>query len=121
MTHPIKSPRKLIEVALPLDDINEAAASELYADNPHKLGRTLEALNVLDYARAIMHASLARKASSLHLSFYRTDYTDMDPPEWNKFITIRMEEGKVKVGELPLDYWGDYARNYKASCQLELR
>lgn len=28
MTHPIKSPRKLIEVALPLDAINEAAARE---------------------------------------------------------------------------------------------
>ena len=28
MTHPIKSPKKLIEVALPLDDINEAAARE---------------------------------------------------------------------------------------------
>jgi hypothetical protein len=28
MTHPIKSPRKLIEVALPLDAINEASARE---------------------------------------------------------------------------------------------
>ena len=28
MTHPIKSPRKLIEVALPLDAINVAAARE---------------------------------------------------------------------------------------------
>ncbi|MCX6012480.1 MAG: FAD-dependent oxidoreductase [Chloroflexi bacterium] len=101
-----------------LEDLNEAAASELYANNPHKLGRTLEALNVLDYAQAIMHASLARKASSLHLSFYRTDYPEIDPPEWNKFITIRLENEQVKVGELPLDYWGDYARNYKVSCQL---
>jgi hypothetical protein len=100
-----------------LDDLNEAAASELYATNPHKLGRTLEALNVLDYAEAIMHASLARKASSLHLSFYRTDYPLMDPPEWNKFVTVRLADGKVKAGELPLEYWGDYAKNYEAHCR----
>ena len=28
MTYPVKSPRKLIEVALPLDAINKAAATE---------------------------------------------------------------------------------------------
>ena len=26
----------------------------------------------------------------------------MDPPEWKKFITLKLVNGKVKVGELPL-------------------
>ena len=29
----------------------------------------------------------------------------MDPPEWNKFITVRQENGTVKAGELPFNYW----------------
>jgi putative DNA methylase len=35
MTHPIKTPKKLIEVALPLDDINAAAAREKSIRHSH--------------------------------------------------------------------------------------
>ena len=38
-TYPVKSPRKLIEVALPLDKINEAAAREKSIRHGHS--RTL--------------------------------------------------------------------------------
>ncbi len=38
----------------------------------------------------------------------------MDPPEWKKFITLKLADGKVKIGELPLTYWGDLKKNYEA-------
>ena len=50
---------------------------------------------------------------SRHLSFQRIDYPQMDPPEWNKWITLRLENGKVSVGELPLAYWGNAKENYE--------
>ncbi|GAH23734.1 unnamed protein product, partial [marine sediment metagenome] len=63
-------------------------------------------------------------ASSLTLDFKRIDYPEMDPPEWNKFVTTRLEDGEVKVGELPFNYWllppnaPTYQENYKRHCGL---
>jgi hypothetical protein len=48
----------------------------------------------------------------------------MDPPEWEKFVTTRLENGEVKVGELPFNYWllspnaPSYEENYQAHCGL---
>ena len=42
----------------------------------------------------------------------------MDPPEWQKWVTIRDDGGDVKVGELPLDYYGDMEMNYRDHCGL---
>jgi succinate dehydrogenase/fumarate reductase flavoprotein subunit len=67
----------------------------------------------------VMHASLARKASSTFLSFQRLDYPDVDPPEWHKFIPIRLEDNEVRVRDLPLDYYlkppyaSSFEENYK--------
>ena len=107
-----------------LNSIRESEASTAYARNPHELARTLECLTRLNVGEAIMHASLARKASSMPLDFKRLDYPEMDPPEWNKFVTIRLENGNVKVGELPLNYWllppnaPTYEENYKKHSSL---
>jgi succinate dehydrogenase/fumarate reductase flavoprotein subunit len=107
-----------------LDSIRESEASRAYARNPHELVRTLECLVRLTVGETIMHASLARKASSLPLDFKRIDYPQMDPPEWEKFVTTRLENGEVKVGELPFNYWlllpnaPTYEENYKAHCGL---
>ena len=76
--------------------------------------RSLEDLSILTFSRIIIHGSLARRASSRFLNFYRIDYPELDPPEWNKFITLRLEGDKVEVGELPLAYWGDLKENYEA-------
>ena len=97
-----------------LKEIEEKWVPRLYALDPHKLMRSLEDLSILTYAQIILHASLARKASSRFLDFYRIDYPALDPPEWNKFITVRLENDKVKVGEAPLDYWGNLKENYEA-------
>jgi succinate dehydrogenase/fumarate reductase flavoprotein subunit len=97
-----------------LKDIEETQVPRLYALDPHKLMRSLEDLSILTCAQIITHASLARKASSNYLGFRRIDYPEVDPPEWNKFVTVRLEEGKVKSELLPLDYWGDLKENYEA-------
>jgi succinate dehydrogenase/fumarate reductase flavoprotein subunit len=105
----------LFNIALDsLKEIEEKWVPKLYALDPHKLMRSLEDLSILTYAQIILHASLARKASSRFLDFYRIDYPTLDPPEWSKFITVSLENDKVKVGEVPLTYWGNLKEEYEA-------
>lgn len=65
-----------------LTSIEESELFALHARNPHELMRCLEVGVRLEVGRAIMHASLARKASSQALGFRRLDYPQVDPPEW---------------------------------------
>ena len=97
-----------------LEDIEKNWVPKLYALDPHKLMRSLEDLSLLTFSQLIIHASLARKASSQRLNFQRIDYPQMDPPEWKKWITLKLENGNVKVGELPQDYWGNLKENWEA-------
>jgi succinate dehydrogenase/fumarate reductase flavoprotein subunit len=107
-----------------LNSIRESEASMAYARNPHELARTLENFTHLTVSEIVMHASLARQASSMELEFKRIDYPKMDPPEWQKYITLRQEKGEVKVGERPLKYWllppnaPTYEENYNKHCGL---
>lgn len=108
-----------------LKSIQESEAARTYVRNPHELGRYLECLSRVTISEMIIHASLARKASSRPLDFNRIDYPEIDPPEWNKFITTRQENGEVKVGELPSNYWvlppyaPTHRENYEAHCELD--
>jgi len=97
-----------------LKEIEEVFVPRLYALDPHKLMRSLEDLSMLTHAQIVLHASLARKASSAPLNFYRIDYPDVDPPAWNKYLTIKLADNAVVSGELPLNYWGDMKANYEA-------
>jgi len=107
-----------------LASIRESEAAQAYARNPHELWRTLECLSRITVGEMVMHASLARKASSKALDFKRLDFPEMDPPEWTKFIVTRLENGEVKVSELPFDYWlkppyaPTYEENYRQHCGL---
>jgi succinate dehydrogenase/fumarate reductase flavoprotein subunit len=94
--------------------IEEKSVPALFASDPHKLMRCLEDLSILTHAQIIIHASLARRASSRFLGFSRMDYPEMDPPEWRKFITVRQQSGNVKTGALPLNYCGNLKENYEA-------
>jgi len=102
-----------------LESIKESEGEMVYARNPHELARTLECFSRLTVSQMIIHASLARKASNSILGFNRIDYPDMDPPEWEKFVTIQQDNGDVKAGELPFNYWllppyaNTYEENYK--------
>ncbi|MFC2164472.1 FAD-dependent oxidoreductase [Acidobacteriota bacterium] len=100
-----------------LDQLQFREGTELFASNPHDLVRSLEVLNILTNAQLILHSSLARRASSKHLHFKRFDYPDVDPPEWHKFVTVRLEGTRVKTGEKPLDFFGSIEESYKAHNQ----
>lgn len=97
-----------------LNDLRENEVPKLYATNPHKLGRALDVIDILTCDEMIIHASLARKASSNFFGFTRLDYPQVDPPEWRKWITIKQENGEVKIGELPIDFWRPLKDNYEA-------
>jgi succinate dehydrogenase/fumarate reductase flavoprotein subunit len=107
-----------------LISIRESETSRVYARNPHELMRTLECLTRITVGEIMMHTSLARKASSRPLEFKRLDYPEVDPKEWNKLVTIRLKDGDVKVGELPLNYYllppnaSAYEENYRKHCGL---
>jgi len=107
-----------------LNSIRESEAERTYVRNPHELARFLECMVRMTVGEIIMHASLARRASSRFLDFKRLDYPQMDPPEWQKFVTIRLEDGEVKEGELPFEYWlkppyaSTYKENYDQHCGL---
>jgi hypothetical protein len=57
---------------------------------------------------------LARKASAKHLHFTRSDYPKLDPPEWHKFVTVRLEADEVVVGDRPIDYFRPLKEGYEA-------
>ncbi len=97
-----------------LSKIEKESVPQLFALDPHKLMRSLEDTSLLTYAQIIIQAMLARKASSVPLNFRRIDYPTLDPPEWRKFLTIKLENGKVKTGDLPLAFWGDMKKEYEA-------
>jgi succinate dehydrogenase/fumarate reductase flavoprotein subunit len=97
-----------------LKEIEEVFVPRLYALDPHKLMRSVEDLSLLTHGQIILNASLARQASSQVLNFFRIDHPDVDPPQWNKFVTIKLDNGKVKTGSMPLDYWGNMKANYEA-------
>ena len=107
-----------------LKSIEDSEYASISASNPHELMRTLEVGVRLEVGRAMMHASLARKASSEALGFKRLDYPALDPPEWNKLVTIRAQGSDVIVGDLDCDYpllppfASSCERNYREHCGL---
>jgi succinate dehydrogenase/fumarate reductase flavoprotein subunit len=96
-----------------LEDLEKNEGPRVCTDNPHKLMRTLEVFNILTCNEIIIHSSMARKASSGYLDFFRLDYPEIDPPDWQKWVTVRLEDGTVKIGGLPIDFWGPLKENYE--------
>jgi succinate dehydrogenase/fumarate reductase flavoprotein subunit len=89
-------------------------ALHLQPRNPYELVRILEVLNILSNAELVIHACLAREASAKFLLFERSDFPEWDPPEWQKFVTVRAEGEKVVQSELPLEYYGSLKEEYEA-------
>jgi succinate dehydrogenase/fumarate reductase flavoprotein subunit len=104
---------ELMDIGLKyIEEIREGEATTLCARNPHELMRALEVLDILTCAEMIIHACKARSASNSWLHFKRLDFPDNDPPAWRKWITIRLAQDGVRVGELPLNYYGSLRENY---------
>lgn len=100
-----------------LERIEKESVPLLYALDPHKLMCTMEVMNMLTYAQLIIKTSMARKASSDFMNFKRIDYPTLDPPEWNKWITVKQENGKTVIDYLPLNFWGNMKGQYEAHNQ----
>ena len=94
--------------------IEAEAVPRLFAIDPHKLMRSVEDLSMIEHAKIIIQAMLTRKASSRSLGLNRIDYPEMDPPEWNKFLTIKQLSGEIKFGELPQRFYGNMKEQYEA-------
>ena len=109
-----KSAEGLAQGLVKLREIRRNEALHLRPRNPHELTRTLEVLNILTNAELVVHACMAREASAKYLLFKRSDYPRVDPPDWSKFVTVKLENGRVVEGSLPLDYYGPLEENYEA-------
>jgi succinate dehydrogenase/fumarate reductase flavoprotein subunit len=94
------------------EEMEAGEAQAAFARNPHELVRVLEVFNIITNGQMIMEACRARKASNSSLGFTRSDYPEVNPPEWQKWVTVRQDQGRVSVGELALDYQGDLEKNY---------
>ncbi len=103
-----------------LQNIKENEAARLMARNPHEWMRSLEVLNILTNADLILHSASARKAGCRYLHFQRSDYPEVDPPEWQVFVTVKRRGGCVTVEKIPLDYYGSVKQNYEAYNQAYL-
>jgi succinate dehydrogenase/fumarate reductase flavoprotein subunit len=97
-----------------LEKIEAESVPMLYALDPHKLMRSLEDLSILNTSKIIIQAMLKRKASSRPLNLRRIDFPEMDPPEWNKWITMKQKNNKVVFGEKPMVFWGNMKKQYEA-------
>ena len=97
-----------------IERIEAESVPRLFALDPHKLMRSIEDLSMIEYAKIIIQASLARKASSNFLNFKRIDYPQIDPPEWNKYLTMKLENDKILHGDLPQRFWGNMKQQYEA-------
>ncbi len=108
-----------------LQSIRESEAANTYVRNPHELVRYLECLTRLTVSEMIIHASLARKCSSRPLGFKRVDYPENDSPEWNVYLTTRLENNKIEYSVLENNYWllppyaPTHRENYEANCGLK--
>ena len=100
-----------------IERIEANAVPQLFAHDPHKLMRSVEDLNMIEYAKIVIHAMLARKASSRPLGLNRIDYPEMDPAEWNKFLTLKLENNEIQIGELPQRFFGNMKEQYEAHNQ----
>ena len=106
-----------------LGELRESEMTRGYAANPHELGRLLECHTILTVGEMVMHASLARRASSAQLDFSRLDYPALDPPEWRKLLPLHRERGEVVCRDLPLDYYlrppfaSTFEDNYRAHSE----
>lgn len=98
-----------------LQQMEMGQATRLIASNPHELMRALEVQNILTNAQLVIHACLARKASAKHLHFHRSDFPELDPPDWHRFVTVKWTEEGVQEGSYPIDYFDDLKEKYEAT------
>ena len=105
-----------------LKQYQEEMVPQVGASNPHELMRAHEVFDILTVAQLILEACLLRESSSVPLCFERSDFPQLDPPEDDHFITIRLDaEGNVVKGTVPKGYFGDLKTEYEKRNQDYIR
>lgn len=61
------------------------------ADNSHEMLRVLEVENLVTLAETMMAAALTRECSSSYHMHYRTDFPQLDLPEWRKWVVVERD------------------------------
>ena len=100
-----------------LESFEQEIVPKLTAANPHELMRVHEVLDILTVAELVLHASLARKSSSVPLCFNRSDYPELDPVNDRKHIVIRRENGAVMTRDVSLGFFGKLQAEYEKRNQ----
>jgi succinate dehydrogenase/fumarate reductase flavoprotein subunit len=76
-------------------DLRDKAQATMIADNSHTLMRCMEVLDLMECAETVFLTALERKETrNLHR---RSDFPFTNPLMDDKFITIRKEEGQVRI------------------------
>jgi len=102
-----------------LEQIKESELQQAFVNNPHELAHILECESLITVGHMVMEASLARKASSTHMGYSRSDYPDIDPPEWDKLVAVQRLNETTRARRIPLNYHlqepyaSTYEENYK--------
>ena len=105
-----------------LKQYQEEMVPQVGASNPHELMRAHEVFDILTVAQLILQSCLLRESSSVPLCFERSDFPQMDPPENDHFITIRLDrDGNVVKGIVPKGYFGDLKTEYEKRNQDYIR
>jgi succinate dehydrogenase/fumarate reductase flavoprotein subunit len=77
-------------------DLREKVFATMMAGNAHTLVRALETIDLMECGEIIFHTALERKETrGLHKRF---DFPFTNPLLQDKWITIRKENGKPKIG-----------------------
>jgi succinate dehydrogenase/fumarate reductase flavoprotein subunit len=92
----VRSETMLSAGLLYLRDLKKKALSSLRAEDSHTLMRCLETIDLMQCGELIFLTALERKETrALHV---RADYTFTNPLLQDKFITVRLEKGKPRIG-----------------------
>ncbi len=72
------------------------------ATNAHELMRCMEVRSLAENADLIMRSSLERKETRKLPSFVRTDFPEQDDLNWLAFLSVRLQDGRLRFERLPI-------------------
>jgi len=85
---------------------------KLTAKDAHELRLAIETKNLVFNAEMKLRASIFRKES--RGTHFREDYPRRDDPEWLAWVTLKQEDGEVKLTKRPVpkEWWPDLSKPY---------
>jgi len=88
-------------------------APKLTAKDAHELRLAIETRNIIHNAEMKLRASIFRKES--RGTHYREDYPRRNDPEWLAWVTLKQEDGEIKITKRPVPkkWWPDLSKPYE--------